>query len=149
MAPVAYGALATVAGTVVISVMVGVIIGTAVVRLNNGLAWGFLAVGIYLLTAPSMMDSPELPFASLNASPLILTFLSSSLAGRFFGIHRKSSAVGATLLALGSGLVIGAAYLLLFRALFLTNRWTPPLVALVADVCLAAAALRVRRFRVP
>lgn len=50
----------------------------------------------------------------------------------------------ATIGALGCALAVGAAYLRLFTALFMTSLWAPAMIALGADACLVLLAIRNR-----
>lgn len=146
MAPVAFGALAWIAGMVVISVFTGAVIGAAVWRLKSGLIWGAACVAVYLLVAPKLCDAALVPFARLNASPLILTFLSSYLAARRLRARGRKSAVWVTVAGFGCGLAVALLYMILFRALFMTNPWRPVLIAFAADVCLVLLAIRTKLF---
>ncbi len=147
MAPLAYGALASIAGMVVISTIVGVLIGAVVWRLKHGLAWGFLCVVAYLLLTPPAFDAP-LKAAMFNAPPLILTFLSAYLTGCRLRMRGKT-VVTATMVVIASGLLVGLVFLLLFRALIWIDLLASSWIALVVDVFLATLAIRQRKFAQP
>jgi hypothetical protein len=142
MAPVAYGALAFVAGTAVISVVVGVLIGALVGRLKHGIVWGSLLVSAYLLVAPPLNDASLLPFISLNAPATILTFLSAYLATRHLRIRR---AWLAAIAGFGCGLVVAAAYMFLFRVLLMVDIWALAWIALAVDMVLVLLVIRLRK----
>jgi hypothetical protein len=72
-----------------------------------------------------------------------MTFLIAYLTAH--RLRARLGAVWATVVALGCGWVGGALYAKLFGALFLTRRWVPATVALVADVILAALVARSHR----
>lgn len=143
MAPVAYGALAWIAGMVAISVFAGAVIGTLVWRLKHALLWGILCVIAYLALSPVWFDAAPLKAAALNATPTFMTFLASYLAARALRAHNER-AVWSTMVALVCGLVLGALYMLLFRWLLFVSHSGPARIALVADVCLGIVAIRQR-----
>ena len=142
MAPVAYGALAFIAGMVVISVVVGVLIGALVGRLKHGILWGSLLVAAYLLVAPPLDDTSPLRFQALNAPATIMTFLSTYLATRHLRIRRAWLAMIA---GFGCGLVVAAAYMALFRVLLMDDVWALSWFALALDVVLVLLVIRFRK----
>jgi hypothetical protein len=143
MAPVAYGALVFVAGTMVISLLSGVIVGSAMWGFKRGLAWGILCVVAYLLVASVVFEVRTSAFTSLNGPPMLMTFLGSYLTGRWIRA-RNQSVLWVTVAALGGGLVLGALYLFLCKLLFGISLWGPVWVALIADTCLGILAVRMR-----
>lgn len=142
MEPVGYGILFAIAASAGNSVLLGAVIGAAVWRLRWGLPLGGLGAGVYLVVAARSIHFAFLAFAAIFAPPLVMSLLASYLTGRYLGGHRHVRFAWATLAALGVGLVFAALYLLLLRARFPDDLWTPAWAALGVDVCLALLAIQ-------
>ncbi|HSF66567.1 MAG TPA: hypothetical protein VLA67_03955 [Nitrospiraceae bacterium] len=110
MAPVGYGMLAAVAGTIVFAAFVGAIGGVIIGRLKADLTLGVVStMGVYLLV--SMLDHLS-PLALLGMLPLILTFLVGSLTTQYLEDHVGLRPLLATSAALGSAFIVGYLYAL-------------------------------------
>jgi hypothetical protein len=143
VAPVAYGALAMIAGIMVISVVAGALVGAVMCGFKRGLVWGILCVVAYLLIAPVAFDAATSAFTSLNGPPTVMTFFGSYVVGRVVRARNKS-ALWATLAALGGGLLLGALYLFICKLVFGVSFWGYAWVALIADLFLGILAVRMQ-----
>jgi hypothetical protein len=138
MAPVAYGALASIAGMVFISTFAGVVIGTVFWR--NGIRWGLLCIAGYLALAPALYEAPWRGSTLLNGPPLLLTFLITHLTAR--ALHaRGKRLIAATITSSAAGILSAFVYMILFRALIWEGPTTASWIALAVDVLLASLAL--------
>ena len=138
MAPVAYGALASIAGMVFISTFAGVLIGTVFWR--NGMRWGLLCVVGYLALAPSLYDAPWRGSMLLNGPPVLLTFLVTHLIARFLNARGKRLLL-TTISAAAIGMMVSFAFMVMFRMLVWEGPTTAAWIALAVDACLVMVAI--------
>ncbi len=138
MAPVAYGALANIAGMVFISAFAGVVIGAVFWR--NGIRWGLLCIAGYLALAPALYEASWRGSTFLNGPPVVLTFLITHLTARALYARGKRQ-LRVTIAAAAAGILSAFAFMILFRALIWEGPTTASWIALAADVLLASVAL--------
>ena len=129
--------------TAMAAVIMGAIGGSIVWRVKSGLALGSLStMGLYLLPAVAFLGFPWVAVVVFfGIPPLMLTFLTSFLAGHHLDARANLPPIWATLAALGSALTAGALYLLLFRFSMQASIW----VTLGAVVCLILIAFKNRK----
>ena len=142
MAPVAYGALASIAGMVFISTLAGVVIGAVFWRI--GMRWGLICVAGYLALAPALYEASWRGSMVLNGPPIILTFLITHLTACALYAHGKRL-IATTIAASAAGILAAFAFMILFRMLVWEGPTTSSWIALGADVVLASVALFKRR----
>jgi hypothetical protein len=144
MAPLAAAAYVSIAALAVEALMVGAFCGAIVGALRLRLLWaGPLAAGGYL-AAITVLGSRSLPAGAVFGMPLmILTLLTSWLTAHHFQSRVRLRRTWATLVALGSALLLGFLCLLLFRV----SVWAPVYAALAADVSLILLTLFTHRGR--
>lgn len=138
MAPVAYGALASIAGMVFISTFAGVVVGTVFWR--NGMRWGLLCIAGYLALAPSLYEANLRGSTLLNGPPVLLTFLVTHLTARAL-YARGKRLLNATVAAAALGVLTGFAYMIMFRFLVWEGPMMSAWIALAADACLIVIAI--------
>ena len=143
MAPVAYGVLADILGTVAISAMIGALIGTVVWRFRYGLVLGCLGVLIWLFVGARWAEFRWLPFSALCAPVTILTLLTAYMSARALTTRARWNPWWASVVALVGGLVVGLLYMLVFRSLILDGWEKLARITLAADLGLAFLAVRV------
>ena len=142
MAPVAYGALAAIAGMVFISTFAGVVVGTVFWR--NGIRWGLLCIAGYLALAPNLYEANPRGSTLLNGPPMLLTFLTTHLTARVLYARGKRQ-LNATVAAAALGVLIGFAFMILFRFLIWEGPMTIVWIALAADAVLVLLLIRSRK----
>jgi len=122
-----------IAGIVVFSVIVGAIGGAIVWNARAGLAVGGLATAaLYFVAAAALGASNFRALLMVGIPPLLLSFLSGSIAARALAVHTGLGAVWVTLAALGIAFAAGAVYLWSLRI----SLWATSVIALLADAVL-------------
>jgi hypothetical protein len=145
MAPIAYGVLALIGGAMVLAVLVGAAGGPIYGRLKGDLFLGaILGTGAYVLLFLLLESISAWKITLFGMFPLMLTFVSGSLAGRFmearFGVRPLCAAPA----ALASALLVGFSYLFLHRFGWLTLDPNTAWIALAALLCLMILSIRKR-----
>ena len=144
MAPVAAAAYATIGATALLAVIIGAVGGAVLWRARHGLALGGLfVVGAFFVAFAAFIGFSWRGALVFGVIPLILTFLISFLAARQLRTRANFRPIWASLAALGTALILGLLYMLLFRI----DPWVQAWVGAVLDVGLAWLAIRDRTTR--
>jgi hypothetical protein len=146
MAPIAYGVLATIAGIIVIAVLVGVVGGVVNGRLKGDISLGaILAGGTYFLVVILLESGSFGKIALFGVLPLLVTFVVGSAATRFFETRFHLRSIFASLAALGSALLAGFVYLMLIRVGWLSlTEWGTVRIAAAVFSCMIIFSIRKR-----
>src|SRR5688500_7892548 len=135
MEPLAIAGYVSVVSNAVLGVTLGALGGAIAWALQRNFLWVvLLAAGGYLATTVLLGSSRLAASAIIGIPPLAMTVLAAWLTARYLETRPGFPRLWATLVALGSALLLGFLWLFLFRL----GLRTPVSVALAADVCLIA-----------
>jgi hypothetical protein len=120
MAPVAYGVLATIAGVIVVAILVGAMGGAVTGRLKGDLFVGAAVTAVVHYVVVVAMESSWSAgkIAVFGLLPLVVTFVIGAVSTRFFLTRVRPALAG--VLGLGMALLVGALYLTLIKL-----EWVP------------------------
>ena len=130
-----------IAGAAAVSSLIGAVIGAVVWRFKKGLLWAGLAVGLYVLLGPTLLNAPLRGVARFGLPPLVLALLAAYVTGRSVGTSRRLNRFWAMIVALGAALLVATLYLRSFMRLMRADTWLPFWVAVIADAVLLVLAI--------
>jgi hypothetical protein len=142
MEPLGVAGYVMVAAAAVLAVILGALGGAIAWALKRSLLWvALLVAGGYFAAEVLLGSSSVAPAAVIGIPPLILTLLTSWLTARYLQVRASFRRIPATLVGLGSALLLGFLWGFLFRL----GLWAPVSVALAADACLIVLFYRSRK----